>query len=341
MTIGEARAAAADYVRRQAATVPGFAGAYISGSTVGQPDAAPLSPYSDVDVCIVVAGEETPAKLGKFVYQGAMLEVTYLTWTQLGDAEALLGSARLGSSFRVDTVLADPSGALRALQARVARDFAKPEWVLRRCEHIRDEIAAALGGLDTAQPYHDLVTAWLFPTGITTHLLLAAGLRNPTVRLRYLAARELLREARLLDHYEPLLAWLGCAQATPEQVRRHMRALARAFDAAAAAARTPFFFSADITRAARPIAIDAGEALIRQGDHREAVFWLVATMARCHKLLAADAPKTQRALQPEFEETLGWLGLEARPAFAARARTVVTALPDVWLLAQQIMAKTR
>jgi hypothetical protein len=29
------------------------------------------------------------------------------------------------------------------------------------------------------------LNAWLFPTGVTCHVLLVAALRNPTVRLRY------------------------------------------------------------------------------------------------------------------------------------------------------------
>ncbi|MFK4066636.1 hypothetical protein [Streptomyces sp. NPDC029674] len=36
------------------------------------------------------------------------------------------------------------------------------------------------------------MAAWLFPTGVTCHVLLAAALRNPTVRLRYPAACEAL-----------------------------------------------------------------------------------------------------------------------------------------------------
>lgn len=50
---------------------------------------------------------------------------------------------------------------------------------------------------------------WVFPTGIMTHVLLVAGLRNPTVRRRYEAARDLLADHDGLDLHDRLLELLG------------------------------------------------------------------------------------------------------------------------------------
>jgi hypothetical protein len=51
--------------------------------------------------------------------------------------------------------------------------------------------------------------------------------------------------------------------------------------------------------AAREAAVDWVMGDARTGRHREAVFWMVATFARCHKILSADAPvATRRALAP-------------------------------------------
>lgn len=72
--------------------------------------------------------------------------------------------------------------------------------------------------------------------------------------------------------------------------QHHLRELATTFDATVQVAKTPFFFSSDITPTARPIAIDGSQRLIDSGDHHEAVFWIIATFARCHTILAADAP---------------------------------------------------
>jgi hypothetical protein len=331
MRVGAARTAAAEWVMQHASREDGFRGAYFSGSTIGLPEDAELSAASDIDVVIVTAQAEPPLKLGKFVYHGTLLEATYLSWNQLASVEGVLTSYHLAGSFRVDTIIADPTGHLRRLQTQVSSHFAERVWVRRRCENARQKIENGLRSIDTSAPFHDQVTAWLFPTGVTTHVLLVAALRNPTVRLRYLVARDVLMEYGHAGLYPDLLELLGCAHLTPQRVEHHLAELALTFDAAAAAAKTPFFFSTDITAAARPIAIDGSRELIRTGYHREAVFWIVATFARCHKILAADAPPDlQRALAPAFGAIIADLGITSTGTLIRRAEDVIQFLPRLW-----------
>jgi hypothetical protein len=290
-----------------------------------------LSAASDIDVVIVTAQAEPPLKLGKFVYRGTLVEATYLSWNQLASVEEVLTSYHLAGSFRLDTIIADPTGHLRKLQRQVSRHFADRVWVRRRCENARQKIENGLRAIDTSAPLHDQVTAWLFPTGVTTHVLLVAALRNPTVRLRYLAAREVLIEFGHAGLYPDLLKLLGCTHLTPRRVEHHLAELTRTFDAAATAAKTPFFFSTDITATARPIAIDGSRGLIRAGYHHEAVFWIVATFARCHKILAADAPPDmQRALAPAFDAMIADLGITSAGDLIRRAEDVIQFLPRLW-----------
>ena len=129
-----------------------------------------------------------------------------------------------------------------------------------------------------------------------THVLLVAGLKNPTVRTRYVAARDLLAEYGRLDYCATLLSLLGCDDMTQDQAEMHLDALARAFDDAAAVIRTPFPFASDISELARPIAIDGSRDLIVAGRHREAVFWLVATFSRCMAVFHHDTPAAMHAL---------------------------------------------
>ena len=99
-------------------------------------------------------------------------------------------------------------------------------------------------------------------------------------------------------------------------------ALETTFDAAASVGTTPFPWSSDVSPAARPIAIDASRALVARGDHREAVFWIAATFARCHGILAADAPATHVELLPAFRALAADLGVPDGEALSARiART--------------------
>ena len=339
MRVGVARAAAVDWVMQHARQQGGFRGAYFSGSTVGLPAEAELPIGSDVDVMVVTATDEPPPKLGKFVHRGALLEATYLPWRQIASAHTVLASYHLAGSFRVDTIIADPTGELRRLQGEVSPRFADRVWVRRRCEDARHKVERGLGGIDPAALWPDQVLAWLFPTGVITHILLVAALRNPTVRLRYLAAREVLADYAHAGLYPDLLGLLGCAEWTPQRVERHLHALARTFDVAAAVATPPFFFSSDIAAAARPIVIDGSRDLIRRGHHREAVFWIVATFARCQKILVVDAPRdVQHALAPAFDEVLADLGIASTDDLFARAASVMRSLPVVWATAEAILS---
>ena len=338
MRVGEAKAIAREWVVREGVKLPGFGGAYLAGSTNWLPDDAPLAVGSDVDVMVVLDDANPPVKLGKFVYHDVLLEISYLPADRLQSAEQVLGDYHLAGSLRTPSVVLDPSGRLTALQAAVARDFAKRRWVVRRCEQARDKVLTNLRRLDAAAAFHEQVTAWLFPTGVTTHVLLTAGLRNPTVRLRYLAVRELLAAYDRLEVYPELLALLGCDQMSRARVEHHLAALAAVFDAAKTWLKTPFFFASDLSDAARPIAIDGSRALIDRGGPREAVFWIVATYARCLTVLAHDAPgDVQARFAPGLRELVGDLGIASFADMQRRGEQVIAYLPRLWDVAEGII----
>ncbi|WP_406012704.1 hypothetical protein OG520_07990 [Streptomyces sp. NBC_00984] len=337
MRVGTARSAAVQWVTEHARPDPWFRGAYFSGSTVGLPDGVELSPFSDVDVMVVTAEPDPPAKPGKFRFRDALLEVSHLSWGELASADEVLSSYHLAGSFRRDTVIDDPTGRLRELRADVSRRFAERPWVRRRCLDAERRIETRLGAFDASAPFHEQVMSWLFPTGVTTHVLLVAALRNPTVRLRYPAAREVLDAYGQAHLYPELLELLGCARLSARRAGRHLDELAHTFDAAAEVARTPFFFSGDITTEARPVAIDGSRHLIERGDHREAVFWIIATFARCHTVLAADAPELHRARLPAFREAVADLGVTSTEDLLRRGEEVVAFLPELRRTAGQIL----
>jgi hypothetical protein len=141
--------------------------------------------------------------------------------------------------------------------------------------------------------------------------------------------------------YPELLRLLGCAQLTRQRVEQHLLELTRTFDAAAAVAKTPFFFSTDITALTRPIAIDASQRLIDTGCHREAVFWIVATFARCQKILAADAPpRVQHAFAPAFRAVVADLGITSTDDIFCRVEEVTRFLPKLWETTETILSSS-
>jgi hypothetical protein len=339
MLIKDAKAIARQWIVEEASQAPGFFGAFYAGSTNWLPDDAILPATSDLDVWVVLADPNPPDKLGKFIYRGVLLEVSYMPREQLESPELILGDYHMAGSFRTPSVIADPSGWLTRLQAAVSKDYAKRRWVVKRCEHARDRVLRNLRSLNEAELFHDQVASWLFATGVTTHVLLAAGLKNPTVRRRYVAVRELLAGYGRLDYYETLLELLGCAQISPVRVELHLAALADAFDAAKAIIKTRFFFAADLSDIARPIAIDGSRELIESGDHREAIFWMVATYSRCQKALYHDAPAELRErFSPGYRRLLGDLGITSFADLQRRGEQVEAMLPRVWEVAEAIIA---
>lgn len=339
MFVKEAKEVARRWVIEEASNASGFAGAFYHGSTNWLADDADLSATSDLDVMVVLDAPNPPVKPGKFRYQGVLLEASYLPSDQMGSPDQVLGRYDLAGSFRRPGIILDPSGRLTALQAAVSSEYAKRPWVSRRCADARDRVLRNLQSLDAAAPFHDQVIAWLFATGVTTHLLLVAGLQNPTVRTRYLAVRQLLAEYGQSAFYPTLLELLGCARIGRAQVERHLTALTAAFDAAKGVIETPFPFAADLSDQARPIAIDGSREMIARGDHREAIFWIVATYSRCEKVLYHDAPTAlQGKFTPGYRRVLGDLGIATFADLQRRGEQVRAFLPRVWSVAEVIMA---
>ncbi|HYW22615.1 MAG TPA: hypothetical protein VE953_00535 [Terriglobales bacterium] len=337
MKVSAARAAAADWVRRHAAREPGFVGAYFSGSTVYLPLDAELPVGSDVDVMVVSEREGASHGRTKFVHDGALIEASSQPWSTFASVDTVHSA----HSLRFDSIIADPSGRLAAVRAVVVREFAEPSRVRRRCRGLWTATVQALGDLDPHAPWPSQVMDWAFKTSWTALLLLVADLRNPTVRLRYLAAREVLAEHGLTDRYPDLLDQLGCRDLTRERAEHHLEELALTFDAATGVARTKFGFSSDISAIARPVAIDGIGEQIRLGNHREVVFWLVATYSRCHEILAADAPELDRERGPAFAAMLGDLRLRSPDDLANRAQATVAFLPALWDAMEAIMDNPR
>ena len=338
LRVRDAKQVARRWVLEEAAALPGFCGAFYHGSAVWLDDDALLPATSDLDVMVVLDQGGSGARRGKFRCSGVLLEVSYLPRALLGSPEQVLGQYVLAGSFRSPGIIADPSGLLTGLQAAVARDYARRRWVRTRCDDVRDKVLRYLDSLTESAPLHDQVISWLFATGNLTHVLLVAGLENPTVRRRYVAVRALLEKYGHAELYESLLEPLGCAGLAAERTALHLTRLGKAFDAACVVVKSPFPFAADISQGARPIAIDGSRELIERGDHREAVFWIVASWSRCQKVLHDDAPAECDRFSPGYRELLADLGIASFGDLQRSGERVAGLLPRVCEVAEAIMA---
>jgi len=339
MRVADAKEVARSWVDDTASALPGFRGAFLHGSINWMSDGDLLPSTSDVDVGVVFASSGTPPRLGKTRCEGILIEGASISEDRVTSAERLLGDCRLGHSFRTDGVLADPSGSLRRVQREVALHFADREWILARCEDARANCLRYVGSLDRDAPYHQQVMCWLFAEGNLTHILLSAGLRNPTVRRRYAAAGELLASVGRSDLHDALLRMLGCQGMSRSRVEHHLRRMTDVFDRAASMIRSAFPFGSDISELARPVAVDGSRFLYGDGAHREAMFWIAVTYARCMAVLAADAPGgALEEFEPGFRALTRDLGVERFADMGQRAAEIEAFLPELMALAGTLVA---
>jgi hypothetical protein len=84
----------------------------------------------------------------------------------------------------------------------------------------------------------------------------------------------------------------------------------------------------DISESARPVAIDGSRALIERGEHREAMFWVAVTYARCMAVLETDAPReVAEAFEPGLRDMLRDLGVETFQDMRRRTAEIEAFLP--------------
>lgn len=338
MKVGEAKIVARNWVAEHMTLVPGYQGAWFAGSVNALADDAILPETSDLDVMVLLATSDPPVKPGKFRHRGVLVEISYVSLDEMRTPEQVLGHYHLAGSIRRGRIIADPQGHLTRLQDAVSRDFARRTWIERRCEHARDTVLARIDTVSETRPFEEQVMSWLFAAGGVPHILLVAGLRNPTVRKRYIAVRELLVASGHESIYGDMLALLDPLEMTADRAAYHLTVLEEAFDAAARGIATPFPFASDLSPDARSLSIEGSRELIEAGDHREAIFWIVATFARCQMVLHADSPiESAHRWDSAFRELVADLGIRSFDDLQRRCEDIRAALPGVWAVAEEIM----
>lgn len=339
MNVKQVKDIVKQWVFEEASHLPDFDGAFIAGSTNWLQDDTPFPATSDVDVKIVLADPNVPNTFQKQVYEDVMLDVSYLSSIEVQSPDTILSNYYLAGHFTTANIVLDPSGQLTRIQVVVSKDFARRKWVHQRCEHARNQVLNSLQWLQASDPFHDQVFAWLYPASTLNHVLLVAGLQNPTVTRMFAATRDLLTTYNLLPFHETLLTLLGSVDLDQAQVENHLAATIEVFNVAKDVIKTPFFGSTDISDDARSIAIDSNRTLIEQGYHREAMFGIILAHTWCQKALYNDAPiELQEQFKPAYQQLMGDLDIISFADLQQRHDQVNDCLPNLWQVAESIMA---
>ena len=338
MLVREVKALAGEWVSENASQLPGFMGGFFRGYLTEAHDDTEFPISSDLDLTLVFE-DALPENLLKEVhYDGVIIGGGFWPVTRLQPLERVLSDYRIGYSFRLPHVLPGASDKLCEMAAAVSRNFPKRHWVMKRTEDARANCLKYVNFVSEFDSEFDKVLVWLWAAGITTHIILAAALRNPTIRKRYLAAREVLSQYGHLDFYEFLLTLQGSHHFDSVTTQTHFHNAIEVFDVACEVCHKPFPYSSEIKMASRPKLINGTQELITKRFHRESVFWIVATYARCLRAFEhIGASSYLDRFRPGFEHILGDLGIKSLSDLGPRTEQVKASIPRAMAIAQLIM----
>lgn len=314
LTVGDAIAIASNWIA--SSDLP-FSSAFIGGSVAYAKPDTNYDPASDVDCYLIVDGDPPDGKIGKITVEGVLLDVSWIPWQQIENAES---HAVLASLLHFGLVTRDTHGNLRDLKQRIDEDFASPEAIEIRLEDMRSRIRPLASPVNQAQlAPPEQVMNWLFPATLATHIPLIRACAPLTVRKRFLAARNVMEPA----HYEELLALYGFYIVTKDQAQSWLDDTAALFDHAAhLAADSSRFWASDIQADARPISIGGSQLLIDSGFHREALYWIIATRTRCLTVMNDSNADTSPYL-PAFNGMTEFLGIRTLHQRQRRTATIL------------------
>lgn len=320
------------WVHMHAGDLPGLAGAYISGSYLAAPADAPWPASSDVDIVLVFDGGACPPKFGKMQVDGLILEVSCMDAAEFRTLEHILSTHYLAYALNAGEILFDPLGMLARLHREVKTRYAERAWVDVRCENFYGRIRQGVQGCEPGKmSLAQIVNGWAFTTALTCFPLLLADLQNCTVRKRYTAARRVLEKYGMGGFYPRLLALLAPERLGREGLAGHMRELEKTFGLACgtSGASAAYPFRRDISVEGAAVAIGGSWELLDSPHPEDAVFWMLATFARCHIIFDMDDPRLGEERVGALWGFLADLGIRCVEDFGRRLDALPGFLPGL------------
>lgn len=339
MKVGQVIELAKEWVELEGRRTPGFHGAHLMGSIVAMPRDTPFTTYRDVDLSVVVPDGSGRENLD-LPYKGLILEVSFHGLEKYGSPEAVLINPSLAPHLAVDSILSDPTGELQALHKAVARDYARRRWVLARCEHEKDRFSHCLAAMRQADECAELAIHLLVAFVYVTGIIAVACLRQPTNRRSLILMQELLAPQDRMDPCEEALRVLGSACMTRPQVEAYVDETMRSFDRAAQVHCTRILGGFKLRPHVRPYVMAGAREMIREGHHREAMWWICWFHGLANAGIQNDAPDDEKAqYQVTYDRLLESLGLSAPEDSAARVEQVSVLSEKVFQVADEIVAQ--
>ncbi len=327
-----------EWVDLHARHLPDFAGAYLWAGITALPPDAPFPLYRDVDVVVVLPKGAQDDTVEVF-YRGLMLEVISLDLEAHQDAEAILANPSHGPNMATTQILADPTGILAPLQQAVAAEYSRRRWIEARCEKEKASAEKALTAMRQASTFTERIdSVWQFLSALSG-LLAVAQLKRPTTRRTLTLLRELLEAQGRPDLNEAALTLFGSAHMSRADVQAMLDQSVLAFDRSVEVYQTPTPYGFTIRPHLRPYLAEATQEMIDEGNHREAMFWIMALAGELYLVLQNDAPDGEK---PEFAAQLqamhAALGYTSAEAWAERLDSAERLAQEIYRIADALVA---
>lgn len=330
-----------EWVDRDARRMPGFAGAYLWGGITALPADAPFALYRDVDV-VVVSSADVPDDdaAGEELYRGLMLEIITLALAAHRDAEAVLANPSQAPNIAATQILADPLGILAPLQRRVAAEFAQARWVRARCEREKANAQEQLRAMRQVSIAGDGIDHLWSLLNALSGLLAVARLRRPTTRRTLSLLRELLLEQERPDLHQAALVLWGSAGMDRFAVETFLAQCTVAFDRACEVYSTPIPYGFTLRPHLRPYLVQASQEMIDEGQHREAVYWIMAVGGESYRALLNDAPEREKPVfAAELQAVHAALGYTTPAAWTSKVQAAERLTQAIFRIADAIVAR--
>jgi hypothetical protein len=304
MKVSQAIGVAQEWVGTHGSQMPGFCGAYLTGALSTLPENVDLAAYRDVDISVVLSGGEAQGRpILNTRYQGATLEVSFSGLERKTSPESILSSTG-AYHLAAGRILADPTGLLQKTHRIVREEYPRRRWVRARRDSAMEKAEQSLESLSRSEGsdgLEHLLATVLYLSNMVAH----ACLVPPTIRRALVVTKQCLSEWHSLDLHEEALHVLGCDHMDPPRVRLHLWESLRAFERAVEVLRTTTPLSASYLRPhLRPYLLEGAQEMIGDGNHREAMFWILLYHAVSYHTLQIDTLSAERAQHKDVYDRL-------------------------------------
>ena len=284
-----------EWVQEIGSKTPGFRGAYLFGGIAGLADEALRPDYLDVDLIVVVTGKMRPQEENlELDYKGVLLEVGFWGTEDHSSAEAILSNPALASNFAGTKILADPGNWLAPLQHTVKSEFPRRKWVAARCEAEKERIHENVESIRLANsPDARGMALWEWLNNLSG-LLALASLRKPTHRRSLTLMKEILAQQGRLDLHEEALRIWGVGGMSRQRVQAVLDESLVLFDRALEIKRSPSMLDFKLRPHLRPYFCEANQEMIDEGNHREAMFWIIVGYSIAAQVVINDGGEDEK-----------------------------------------------